>query len=577
MFPILFAAKALAKMSSFGGGSKPARNTQSDAESEQTAEKVIDKQGKEHDADSPTGKMIINMTKEQEAPEMFGGMDLNKIKSALDEDSPLGMPEEVKGGVYKQIFEVNKMMLGSLQRIEGTLKLMLNLEYERALAFQQADVQQNLIEGDTDPDPDPDPESGPGRFRRGLTAAGSMLGGAYGKLKGSSITKLLGLGALIFAFNKYKDEIIAAMAGILEYFSDVYDVFKADGIGAAFDKVLDDFKTIFLPKIKEMSMNLLDFIWGAIKGVAIRWLYGAQGDERIAQESGDVATSMANLSDTSLDAGKAVQKLKTMGKSDVVLNTVSGTMKGLSGEETSALKDNMKELGESLTEISRQSGGRIQFTDLGDLTKNVNAKFVGLNYPVSTLLNTKPIIDGVISEFSDLENIKLNERAGITRGMTEEKQKMITDALYEKSLLAKKLYSTENRKIGDTFSLKDMISPEKFDKRKANDIARIERDIAAQDAILKNSGQVFAPMGVAEYNTPNKTPTQIAYDKIMKERAAREKATASRVLTPNLTSIGTNTVNNVNASTNNNIGLSAHPTSDTVKAFKSRQLQELIA
>ena len=55
MFPLLFAAKALAKMSSFGGGSKPARNTKSDAESEQTAEKVIDKQGKEHAADSPKG------------------------------------------------------------------------------------------------------------------------------------------------------------------------------------------------------------------------------------------------------------------------------------------------------------------------------------------------------------------------------------------------------------------------------------------------------------------------------------------------------------------------------------------
>ena len=264
MFPLLFAAKALAKMSSFGGGSKPARNTKSDAESEQTAEKVIDKQGKEHAADSPTGKMIINMTKEQEAPEMFGGMDLNKIKSALDEDSPIGMPEEVKGGVYKQIFEVNKMMLGSLQRIEGTLKLMLNLEYERALAFQQADVQQNLIEGDTDPDPD-DPEAGPGRFRRGLSSARGMLGGAYGKLKGSSIIKLLGLGALIFAFNKYRDEIIAAMASILKYFNDVYDVFKSEGLGAAFDKVVDDFKNIFFPKIKDMSMSLLDFIWGAIK------------------------------------------------------------------------------------------------------------------------------------------------------------------------------------------------------------------------------------------------------------------------------------------------------------------------
>ena len=201
MFPLLMIASRLSpilKSVSGSGLSLKGKTKTTEASAEKQAdevETVLDKKGKEHAADSPTGKMIINMTKEQEAPEMFGGMDLNKIKSALDEDSPLGMPEEVKGGVYKQIFEVNKMMLGSLQRIEGTLKLMLNLEYERALAFQQADVQQNLIEGDTDPVPDPDPEAGPGRFRRGLSAAGSMLGGAYGKAKGSSLMKLLGLGA----------------------------------------------------------------------------------------------------------------------------------------------------------------------------------------------------------------------------------------------------------------------------------------------------------------------------------------------------------------------------------------------
>ena len=272
MFPLLMIASRLApilKSVSGSGLSLKGKTKTTEASAQKQAdevETVLDKDGKEHAADSPKGKMIINMRGEEEAPEMFGGMDLNKIKSALDEDSPLGMPEEVKGGVYKQIFEVNKMMLGSLQRIEGTLKLMLNLEYERALAFQQADVQQNLIEGDTDPDPDP--EAGPGRFRRGLSSARGMLGGAYGKFKGSSIVKMLGLGALIFAFNKYKEEIIEAMAGTLKYFSDVYDVFKSDGIGAAFDKVVDDFKNIFLPKIQEMSMNILDFIWGAIKGVA---------------------------------------------------------------------------------------------------------------------------------------------------------------------------------------------------------------------------------------------------------------------------------------------------------------------
>ena len=574
MFPLLMIASRLApilKSVSGSGLSLKGKTKTTEASAQKQAdevETVLDKDGKEHAADSPKGKMIINMTKEQEAPEMFGGMDLNKIKSALDEDSPLGMPDEVKGGVYKQIFEVNKMMLGSLQRIEGTLKLMLNLEYERALAFQQADVQQNLIEGDTDPVPD-DPEAGPGRFRRGLSSAGGMLGGAYGKFKGSSIVKMLGLGALIFAFNKYKEEIIEAMAGTLKYFSDIYDVFKSDGIGAAFDKVVDDFKNIFLPKIQEMSMNILDFIWGAIKGVATEWLFGAQGDTRVRQETGDVATSMANLSDTSLDAGKAIQKLKQSGSMDTKLMDVYGTMKGLSGEETSALKENMKELGSSLVEISKQSKGRIQFTGLGDLNKNIQPKTVGLIYPVSTLLNTKPIIDGVISEFSDLENIKLNERAGISRGMTEEKQKTITDALYEKSLLAKKLYSTENRKIGDTFSLVDMISPEKFDKRKANDIAIIEREIAAQDAILKNSGQVFAPID------PKSDTSSFSSKKLSVVEQIKLDKELKRVGMPggSVSAFYDNkSSTNISAPTHNNMGLSANPTNDSVITSRNAQL-----
>jgi hypothetical protein len=175
------------------------------------------------------------------------------------------------------------MMLGSLQRIEGTMKLLLGLEYERALGFQQSERGESLIEGDTDPSPDP--EAGPGRFRRGLSSAGDMLGGAYGKLKGSSIIKLLGLGILIFAFNKYREEIITAMASILEYFNDVYDVFKSEGLGAAFDKIVDDFKSIFLPKIQDMSMSLLDFIWGAIKGVAVEWMFGAKGDIPVREQA----------------------------------------------------------------------------------------------------------------------------------------------------------------------------------------------------------------------------------------------------------------------------------------------------
>jgi len=532
-------------------------------------ETVLDKDGKEHAADSPKGKMIINMTKEQEAPEMFGGMDLNKIKSALDEDSPLGMPEEVKGGVYKQIFEVNKMMLGSLQRIEGTLKLMLNLEYERALAFQQADVQQNLIEGDTDPVPD-DPEAGPGRFRRGLSSARGMLGGAYGKFKGSSIVKMLGLGALIFAFNKYKEEIIEAMAGTLKYFSDVYDVFKSDGIGAAFDKVVDDFKNIFLPKLQEISMNILDFLWGAIKGVAVRWLMGAQGDELVAQESTEANIAMSNLTDSATDAGKAVQKLKTMGKSDVVLNRVAGTMKGLTEEETSGLKENMKAFGLSLSKISKETNGRIQFTGLGDLSGNVAGKFVGLNYPVSTLLNTKPIIDGVISEFSDLENIRLNELAGITRGMSDERVDKIEKNLRDRTSLAQSIFRRENDPDFVRTAENSMLGSTQRNRKNEEDATKLTADkLKLEQLKTVDLGQIFAPID------PKSDTSSFSSKKLSVVEQIKLDKELKRVGMPggSVSAFYDNkSSTNISAPTHNNMGLSANPTNDSVITSRNAQL-----
>ena len=282
MFPLLMIASRLTPVLKCLTGS----NLSLEGKSKKTTKASAEKQAKDMESTNTKGEPV-DFDSEQEtspekaSPEMFGGMDLNKIKSALDDDGPMGPAPQVKGGVYKQIFEVNKMMLGSLQRIESTLKLMLNLEYERALGFQQQERDENLTGGDTDPDPKKKPV---GRFRRGLSAAGDMLGGAYGGLKkfgSGSIAKLLGLGVLIFAFNKYREEIIGAMAGILGYFKGVYDVFKTDGIGAAFDKVVDDFKNVFFPKIKEVSFSILDFIWSAIKGVAVDFIYRNKGDSGI--------------------------------------------------------------------------------------------------------------------------------------------------------------------------------------------------------------------------------------------------------------------------------------------------------
>ena len=414
------------------------KTTEASAEKQaDEVETVLDKDGKEHAADSPTGKMIINMKKEEEAPEMFGGMDLNKIKSALDEDSPLGMPEEVKGGVYKQIFEVNKMMLGSLQRIESTLKLMLNLEYERALGFQQADIQQDLIEGDTDPvpDPDPDPEAGPGRFRRGLSSAGSMLGGAYGKVKdkftGNAFFKLLGLGALIFAFNKYREEIITAMASILEYFNDVYDVFKTEGLGSAFDKVVSDFANVFMPKVFSTVQDILGFIYDYIK----ESIFGASGSTKVRQVSRESITARGNLATFSETDDTANMTYSDFGG---LINTTTGQ-----AIANDPIEEDLKNQLKNMRAISKESDGRIQWSTFPDrdFSKDASIPFMKkgdggffTSFDVNKVINANPVIDGMPYEnWEVLKTINLDMMAGISRSMSSDRADQIRDVLRRKT------------------------------------------------------------------------------------------------------------------------------------------------
>ena len=459
MFPLLMLASRLAPVLKSVSGSGlslkgKTKETTTRASAEKQAdevETVLDKDGKEHAADSPKGKMIINMKKEEEAPEMFGGMDLNKIKSALDEDSPIGMPEKVEGGVYKQIFEVNKMMLGSLQRIEGTLKLMLNLEYERALGFQQADVQQDLIEADTDPDID-DPEeteSGPGRFRRGLSSARGMLGGAYGKVKDSTLGKLLGLGALIFAFNKYRDEIITAMASILEYFNDVYDVFKTEGLGSAFDKVVSDFANVFMPKVFSTVQDILGFIYDYIK----ESIFGASGSTKIRQVSRESITSRGNLATFSETDDTANMTYSDFGG---LINTTTGQ-----AIANDPIEEDLKNQLKNMREISKESDGRIQWSTFPDrdFSKDASIPFMQkgdggffTSFDVNKVINANPVIDGMPYEnWEVLKTVNLDMMAGISRSMSSDRADQIRDVLKRKT----EAYQSGERKGGEVMTSLD--------------------------------------------------------------------------------------------------------------------------
>jgi len=498
MFPLLLASPIFSAVGTIASGSMSlagkAVSTAVKAASasekiSEDVEKVVDKQGKEHDANSPTGRMVVNMTKDEkdeEPKEMFGGMELGKIKSALDEDSPLGMPEEVKGGVYKQIFEVNKMMLGSLQRMEKTMKLLLEVEYERIKGMVSQERQETITEGDTD---NKVVESGGNRFgdrlKSGAKSVGGMLGSAYGKVKGGltgTFGKLLGLGALIFAFKNYKEEIINAMAKVLEFFKGVYEYFTADDF--TFAKFKDDWKTKFMPKIQELIFSMLDTIWSTVKDVAMSWLFGASGDTRIQQESGTGMTAKKNITDMNINTADI--KDATFNKQ----GNIKSSTTTLDDETSTALNTQIQSQLKAMQEISAQSDGRIQWQGINrDMSGWTNGDSLLTSYSVLDVINANPVIDGVnYPSWDILKTINLQQMGGMTNLMTEDKQEEITKILAEKSILANE-YATESAMTYDQESFYEKMKGEsKYEKRKMNRLAAIQKEIDAQDLLLSQSG-----------------------------------------------------------------------------------------
>ena len=129
MLPLLLAPLFKGITGMIGGSSKLAEGASKTAMKAAVLSASEDDkvQGNLPDSDDDSG----GKKGKSEKKSMFGGLDLGRIKSAIGDSGEMGPMQEVKGGVYKQIFEVNKSMLSSLQRMETTMKLLLEVEYER--------------------------------------------------------------------------------------------------------------------------------------------------------------------------------------------------------------------------------------------------------------------------------------------------------------------------------------------------------------------------------------------------------------------------------------------------------------
>mgnify|MGYP003114515093 CR=1 FL=1 len=428
MFPLLILPKLLGALTSMtkSTGSLAEGAAKSASDANEVASEVMKNAVLQNVSDSTPNKESGDKETAEDTTEMFGGLDLANVKSALDDTGPMGPPEQVKGGVYKQIFEVNKLMLGSLQRMEQTMKMLLAIEFERIQGMQQTDSKILIDDQET-----PEKE----KKKRGLLGAaasgvGGMLGGAFSKAKGGlsgNFGKFIGLGAIILLFKKFEDDIKLVTGDILKYFKSVYDIFKSEGLDAAFDKVGDDLKNVFLPRFKDMILDFMDMMFNVIHEA----VFGPSGDKAIqlaATDSGPTSATQTNL-----ESFAATTDIEGMNYSRELGFGKPG--KNLQDENPKVYAD-LKSKFRDMEKISFESGGRIQWNTFPGIRMDQQdglLKEVFATFDVASIINARPVIDGALGTWDMLKGIDLKQMAGITRMMSDDKAEKITDVLRRKT------------------------------------------------------------------------------------------------------------------------------------------------
>ena len=487
---------------------------------------------------------------ESSVSEMFGGLDLTKVKSALEDEGPMGPPEEGPKTVYKVMIGVLQGMAQTLLRMEATMKMLLAIEYERVKGIVAQTAQESITQSQT-------PDEPPGKKRGILGRGKDMLGGAWNKAKDSPTwLKMLGLTGLLLAIKFWKEDLEKAVANILEWFTKAYEYFTADDL--TWDKFKTDMTTKFLPKIRDFLFGALDWLWGAIKGVAIEWMFGAKGDKRVRQEAGTAITAQSVLRDVKSTAGGAIEELKQTGGLDIGItgsDKKALSKRGIDDEEFEAIQKQIKDTWGAMLEIYRQSDGRIQWSGIGSMEGVDTSSW--MNYTIADIMNTTPIIDGLTYPNWDvLKDIQLMKMGGITKGMTDEKQEEIIEALAKKTTLARQYSNLKNKDLSMyTYDVPGRLDTE--EERTAK-LDAIQADIDAQDLEIESLGQIFAPTddllsittaveksgsvlknAVKEMDQPGRNPTSII-------NAPTDNSAKTNITNQTITALGPMNINPTN-------------------------------
>ena len=612
-------AKTAGKLAGFGGKDDPntdegrkkrgmkAKGEGSDM-SEEEMNKKMDKVGSSDKTSDD---------EDEEKPKLFGGLDLAGMKSQID--GPMGPPEPetpVKGGVYKQIFAVNKSMLASLLRIEETMRMLLSVEYERIQQMISGDTEKDrksrdkkLKEGDTDPKA----EKKKGLFGRAAAGVGSMLGGAYGKVKGglgSTLFKALGLTALVVLFKKYEDELAIGTQAFLKNSKELFDYFNSDDFNwgdfgtMAKNKITELFDA-FLPILQEKTMDFLNFVYAAVKEIVL----GPSGEKAIKQASKKITANKGSIQKIA-DMGVDVDAFEFGLGDNSAFKKSGGT-----DQQRSVIMNSLDDTVTMMTNASRESDGRVQWTGIsGDLSGFVDPifgiggkqtytgllNFLGASQKVlpSDVLNSRPIIDGVVGTMADLDVLGepggLMSSGGMTINMSDPEREGITESLKQRSLITGKIEMKKKEQKGYQETYDMLTNPESptalpkddmfaMGQLRAADVAQLQVDeltLELATLMTKDLGQDFTYLNTtlaSKYvKTDGTSPSSealLAETKLQTIKTIREEFAEARNRPPGVaSSINASTNNYLSETINHNVDLAAHNGNRTVQTFWQRQL-----
>ena len=349
------------------------------------------------------------------------------LKSLDDRLGSMEAPDRGDAGPVQQILDYVKVIAANTARTAagvGTL----------STNMQGMSAQSNI---DDEKPPEQNQKQGIfGKMFGGIGKTMKAVGSSLGKTAKFMI-KGLALGGLLYLFLNKKDEIQESLAGIFQYFHELYLKLKDsdDPMGDVFkeikkqlkklgDKIVTMFKEFYnetiQPMFKEMMENLTTSITNFVNSI----LFG-EGKAKTVAGNLKSQTAINELEAIQLEGGLNTDDPQKYNKLGLLNRDIDG---GLTTTDTSLIAgDNMtsdqriritdaaKRLYQGMWETSMGSGGQIQWTNMPFMSKGLSwGKFLsgltensGLPYlggqDLETMMKSKPIIAGNIMERTALD------------------------------------------------------------------------------------------------------------------------------------------------------------------------------